>query len=821
MTASALPVEQEREPDWSALLAAKLSAPFWAAANWDPRLGLVRPPPEHPSLGWARCVVAGCQVEATHGGWCTGCWTRRKASGLPAEEFAANPPMKTSASAKKRLTDELCLVPGCARPQQTMTTRLCNSHHGQCFARLRSLGEAAVARFVRQQDIRPLPSYGSCLVAACLRLACGSNRLCLMHDDRWKAATARAEELDFDRWCWTEGGISLSGMINLRGLPELVVHQVLFGVQRRAERGYKIHWNTWQQIARHLRRTEVTSLLEATVTGLRTDLRTLLQGIQHEVYSATTTWEQEQRGDTWNLGVIGLPGKVDFTGIAQRWLREVAKHWVAEDLPRRTASKTYGISRDHVSSIVRLSDSLRLHRLDGGENPAALGRRDILEYLTRMAHLRQTGQLSSAMHIRTLRQTRLVLSQSRDAGLDSTGECMTGLPGEFMLRRSDLPRDPAQRSWRAIPAEVMLQLDERLPHLEQRTTREMRVAVELLMDTGRRPDEICRLPLQCLERDGDGGYVLVYTDFKRNRIDRRLPIATNTAELIKAQQVRVRARYSDVADSDLVLLPAASRSANGDNSLRATTVTNLHREWIDSLGELLLDDGSRYPASDLVPYAYRHSFAQRHADAGTPVDVLRDLMGHLSTVTTQIYYQVTEKRTRAAVERLAEHQYDGSGQRLWRQAAKMLDRERARMRVGQVAVPFGICVEPSNVQAGGGACPYRLRCLGCGHFRTDASYLPDLRSYLDRLLADRERVLAATDLQDWAKAEAAPSSTEITKVRSLIRKLDDDLGELTDEERRQIEDACSVIRKTRQVVQLGMPAVPAARVDVRAIGRSG
>lgn len=108
-----------------------------------------------------------------------------------------------------------------------------------------------------------------------------------------------------------------------------------------------------------------------------------------------------------------------------------------------------------------------------------------------------------------------------------------------------------------------------------------------------------------------------------------------------------------------------------------------------------------FPKSLAVPYAYRHSYCQRHADAGTPMDVLRDLMGHRSTDTTQIYYRITETRTRAAVEKLIAHQYDGSGRRLWRQAAELLDSEHARHRIGQIAVPFGICAEPSNVQAGG------------------------------------------------------------------------------------------------------------------------
>jgi hypothetical protein len=72
-----------------------------------------------------------------------------------------------------------------------------------------------------------------------------------------------------------------------------------------------------------------------------------------------------------------------------------------------------------------------------------------------------------------------------------------------------------------------------------------------------------------------------------------------------------------------------------------------------------------------------------------------------------------------------------------------------------------------------------------------------------------------------AKTEAAPSPAEISKVRALIRRLEADLADLPDDERVQITDACTVVRKTRQVVQLGMPAVPAATIDLRAIGRTG
>ncbi|MFG2630915.1 transposase [Streptomyces sp. NPDC048473] len=107
-------------------------------------------------------------------------------------------------------------------------------------------------------------------------------------------------------------------------------------------------------------------------------------------------------------------------------------------------------------------------------------------------------------------------------------------------------------------------------------------------------------------------------------------------------------------------------------------------------------------------------------------------------------------------------------------------------------------------------CPFRFRCLGCDHFRTDPSYLPDLRAYLDTLLRDQERLAAADELDAWARAEATPSEEEISRLRRLIRRVESDLDNLTDEEREEIRQATSVLRRSR-TVQLGMPTLrPAA-----------
>ena len=146
------------------------------------------------------------------------------------------------------------------------------------------------------------------------------------------------------------------------------------------------------------------------------------------------------------------------------------------------------------------------------------------------------------------------------------------------------------------------------------------------------------------------------------------------------------------------------------------------------------------------------------------------------------------------------------GNRIWHQAKALLDSEHARRAVGEVAVPFGGCAEPSNVKAGGHACPYRFRCAGCDHFRTDASYLPDLTAYLDDLLRTQERLAAAASLDEWARADAMPSDEEITRIRRLINRIKTTLDDLTPQERAEVDQAVAAVRRHR-AISLGMPRI--------------
>lgn len=143
-------------------------------------------------------------------------------------------------------------------------------------------------------------------------------------------------------------------------------------------------------------------------------------------------------------------------------------------------------------------------------------------------------------------------------------------------------------------------------------------------------------------------------------------------------------------------------------------------------------------------------------------------MDHRAITTTQGYYRIGAERRREAVDRVTALQFDRHGNRVWRAAQSLLDSEHVRRAIGEVATPYGVCREPSNVAAGGHARPLRFRCLGCEHFSTDVSYLPDLNAHLADLLRSRERLMSAFEADEWARTQAMPSSEEIKIGRAHV-----------------------------------------------------
>ncbi len=769
-------------------------------AGWDPRTRVLSLPAQHRLLGRKVCRVERC-TRTVHSGLpvvCHRCFTRLTGLGMSAAEIAAAAQLPAEPASAGQ-----CAVAGCRCAPTVRQAVLCQ-RHAKKF-RLRR-PPPSMQQFLADPRVRPLPPMPACQVAACTRAADGAGGYCNTHYQRWRSAQRSNPGLDHRWWQARESGVAEPGQVNLRALPALVVAEVLFGVQQRVRGGAKITDVDLRVMCDVLRRRQVTSIQadEVELIGNK-PVRSLLNAVRRHVRRALADPSSEQATDTWDLAVFGHRGNLSFTGIAQPWLAQAAKRWAAEQLPRHRGGGAARV-RGKINGLRLLSEYLGC-RPDRGLLPAVLGRCDIEGFLNRLAYLESTGEISRYRRNGICRDVREVLAGIRALGLTRPAGCAAGLAGDFAVERGDIPADPDRgEPGRDLPPEIIATLCGNLDTLQPA---EVRTATQLGIDTGRRPEDILGLPLNCLDRDKDGGAVLVYDNIKADRLGRRLPISQTTAAVITGQQDRVRARFPHTPAAQLKLLPTPRRNPDGRTPISIDMLDNRHREWVDTLPTLRTRDGAEFDKNRIIPYAWRHSYAQRHADAGVPVDVLAELLDHRNLNITRRYYRVGEDRRRAAVDKVTALSFDRHGNRIWRDARALLESEHARYALGEVAVPYGTCTEPSNVQAGGGACPVRFRCAGCDHFRTDVSFLPDLTAYLDDLLRTRERLTAAIDgLDDWARADATPTEEEITRIRRLINRIKGDITQLTEPEQAQIQQSITVIRRHRAVT-LGMPAVRA------------
>ena len=241
-----------------------------------------------------------------------------------------------------------------------------------------------------------------------------------------------------------------------------------------------------------------------------------------------------------------------------------------------------------------------------------------------------------------------------------------------------------------------------------------------------------------------------------------------------------------------MVVPGLQRQL-GAGHLTTTRLAQALRAWVDAIPVLHSDlpgpDGAPLPfdRSLIFPYTFRHSYAQRHADAGVGVEILKELMDHRDLTATQGYYTVSLKRKRQAIKIMSRYVHDRAG------TPQPGTGSALSYELRSVAVPFGNCIEPSNVKAGGKACPVRFQCAGCGFYRPDPSYLPAIEEHINALRADRETA-TAMDADDFVVCNLTEQADAFSAVAGAIR---DRLGSLPEDERTEVEAASATLRKMR------------------------
>ncbi len=806
----------EVEPDGAELGRLKLKVDLRAlvARGWDPESRVFAPRADDSLFGYRRCERVRCprageSRRARELGLCDPCaknFLVRVANTAGTDEpetlegFKTRP-LRRHDQANKEALCLVCRTPGHERGARTKGLCVdCDRHRR---ARRQNV-EAFVAGHPRLGVPQPRPTFGRCLVDDCRRWAISDLGFCQVCSGRW--AKIRVEKRPEVRERFLAAGpwqpVLDGWRAAMPAVPELVQWQLLAGLQLLID-PYAVA-TPLDRLAMawaHVARSRVTSVLELTELPGTFPSRRALEVAIIAARRLTTTPDEERAKDVWDLGVFGLGEKraIDFTHLHQRWLRDAAKGYTIE----RLASRTTRTAQRDVIWLGHLSDYLSV-RDDRGEHPAALTREDMTGFLS---WLRARVPLNSRRALIVSATRRHVQFARRH--LAQSGPVAAPIGAGFQLYSEDLPerpqRDPDEPG-KALPPVVLAQLlDEELLAPLGSKYLEYRIGFELIAHSGRRPGEICNLAADCLhyeeEPAPDGGKqsrpVLRYLREKPPSKWLSLPINHDTAELIETQQRRLKTRFPKTEFSKLALLPRRKCNPTGRLPVISQTLSYRVSKWIRSIPTLLDESGGPFPIDLVYLYALRHSYAQRHADAGVALDTLQKLMDHRTAATTQIYYRVTWARKREAIERLAPLTMDHTGQRVGFQSA-LLESERLREEIGRIPVPLGYCTEQHNVRALGAHCAFSHQCLGCEHFRTDPSHLPDLYAHLERLLETRERLrVAVPQLAEWARTKAIPADAEIRAVRTLIRAGEDALDELTPEERSKLLELFRVLRAAR------------------------
>ncbi len=653
------------EEDWRIGRITSLIDPRILKGEWDATRLLLVPDLEGRLSRDRPCAVAGCRnVRRGIDPLCHS--HRRRFDRSGAVDLQAWIVNDGAAFTRRWVSEETCVVidgtgERCPRPAAGRW-QLCHAHDTTWRDQQRS--GVDFERFLEQA--RPNPGLGPCLAASCYLLAAYRRiRLCELHDRIWHdAGCPRGNELT--AWVARVRQPANHRILSLRGLPELVRLELLYAISRRVVEQVRTKTGDMRRYVDMLLAARVGSVLELDLvsfdpTGNR-DWARFARFTVDRVRLAYGDADSERAADVWDMRHFGRSGRLDFSRIAQEWLREAAKSWAAAAL----ASRNHQLVRVRVHAVAVLSEVLATCPA-GGDDPAALSRADIDRFLVRVrsAVSPSTGQPYTVRRQATIvEDCAFVLRDCRDMGL------LSGLAPTFAIRRGDAGRNLAEEedSGRALSPHIVAQLDDHLELLRavpgseggpahhnrgvlgSRAGEMAVLAYLLLKGTGRRVGEVASLHLECLDADEHAKPVLVYDNHKAMRMGRRLPLAdSGLVEAIRAQQRWVRERFAGTPPAELWLLPRGTRNATGTAHVPPSQIGTWIKVWVRRIPRLDAGglDATGEPLSfgrALVhPHAFRHTYAQTLADQGVPAPVLRDLMDHRSIDTTLGYYSNPRK----------------------------------------------------------------------------------------------------------------------------------------------------------------------------------
>jgi integrase len=665
--------------------------------------------PSDPVMGGPSCKVAVCERVAVLTGMCSAHHQRWVEAGRPdAAVWAA------AAPALRRWLAEppKCSVVSCRRARCEFS--LCHSH----VARWQQAGRPDRAGWIADGGGGPpLPRTATCRFHDCGLDSEGAAGLCQVHRARW----ARNGRPPVEAWL-ADCAMFGRDRFDLRALPVPMRLEIACAIQRRVDaRRTKTRPDQVRALLRKLAASGASSLLDRSADDWNARLgfssrhgdserRFLLDAVGYlRDLAEGAGWDTEYPRDVWLLRRLGFPGRdavLRFDRIEAAWLRELAKRWARWRLSTGTALATVLADVRAITRFARSFPSLQ-------RGPEALTR-ELIE--VHLAHLvtsfpnpkSRTGQIGSLASL--LRAARQHDWEPR-------------LPRQAALYREDYPRLMGGAP-RALPETVMTQL-ERDENLARFADPAGRLLAQILMSTGLRVGDGCKLALDCIVRDGQDAPYLRYVNHKMRR-DAFVPIDTVLAEAIEAQQQAVTARYPQAS----CLLPRATRNLDGKLPFSPATFRGQLIEWLHASD--IRDELGR--PVHVTPHQWRHTFGTRLINSQVPQETVRRLLDHSSHQMTAHYARLSDQTIREQWERA--RKVGISGAELPAETGPLAEAAwmKNNLARAKMALPNGYCALPLQQR-----CEYANACLTCPVFVTTAEFLPQHRRQLaqTRVLIDQ------------------------------------------------------------------------------------
>ena len=655
-----------------------------------------------PAYSAGPCLVEGCQRLARGHGMCAGHHHRWAKAGRPdVDEFVAS----TDPGWARQRPNRACRVEACGYGV---------ARKGLCQLHAQGWERSGRPDFEEWLAAGPPPIKApvaeACHVPGCLLWPQAAGPFCHAHHNTWRA-NGRPDPVVFAHE-FAALRVPSDQVIVLARLPEPLRWELAYVIQcRHDERASRTPPEVVGRLVSFLLEADVPSLRDGderswrkafTASGRRdSNGRGLLVYAHQRVadLAVGSGWVAEYPREVWQLRRLGHPGNLtlDFTRIAQPWLREATKRWTRQRLATGVGLEAV---RRGLTAVTRLAGYLQQARIDA---PQALTRVVLEGYLADLstgvptAHRRQ-------VHIGQLRGFLEAVRQRGWAPLHPTAALFT----------DDNPPRP-QRGPRAVAEHVMAQL-EAPTAIAAWSDPAGAVITLILIRCGLRVGDATRLSYDCLVTDPKGAPYLRYVNHKMNR-EALVPLDEELHTLIRAQQARLTAE----ATAPPVLFPRPTKNPDRAIPLSTSTYRAALYRWLESLD--VRDEHAHRVR--LTPHQWRHTLGTRLINRDVPQEVVRRILDHDSSQMTAHYARLHDDTVRRHWD--AARKVDITGAAIPSEPGSPLADAAwtgHRLAAATQALPNGHCALPIHK-----ACPHANACLTCPMFLTTATHLPAHREH--------------------------------------------------------------------------------------------